>query len=81
MAKPYNDAKLRLGEPAASMLRDFCMANYRGAAIEVIREAVVEHINRRLESPDMRERYQAARKERLGLPAKIVKLAINGDKT
>ncbi len=50
MAKPYNDAKLKLGNPVASMLKDFCAANYKASAIDVIREAVQEHIEHRLKS-------------------------------
>jgi hypothetical protein len=80
MAKPYNDAKFALGEPIASMLKDFCAANYNAPALEIIRVAVKEHINRRLENLEMRERYETARKERLGLPDKVVKLAKQGDR-
>lgn len=79
MAKPYNDKKLQLGEPVASMLRDFCAANYNAPALNVIREAVKEHIERRLEEPRMKERYDAKRRQRLGLDQKIVRLADNGD--
>ena len=79
MAKPYNDAKLKLGEPVASMLKDFCAANYKASAIDVIREAVQEHIERRLKNLEMRERYEKARRERLSLPDKVVRLATNGD--
>lgn len=80
MAKPYNDAKFGLGEPVASMLKDFCAANYRAAAIDVIREAVKEHIERRLQNPEMRERYEVARRERLGTPRKVVHLAAKNEK-
>ena len=79
MAKPYNDAKFQLGEPVASMLKDFCAANYKASAIDVIREAVREHIEHRLKNLDMRERYERARRERLSLPDKVVRLATNGD--
>jgi hypothetical protein len=81
MAKPYDDKKLRLGEPLASKLRDFCAANYRAAALDVIRDAVEEHINRRLENPEMRERYETERRKRLSLPQQIVQLVPkkNGD--
>lgn len=74
MAKPYNDRKIGLREPLATKLRDFCAANYRAAALDVIREAVEEHINRRLEEPAMKERYEAARRKRLGLSEQIVQL-------
>lgn len=77
MAKPYNDKKYELGEPVASMLRDFCVANYNASAKDVIREAVSEHIQQRLNNQEMRERFEKARKKRLGLADKVVKLASN----
>jgi hypothetical protein len=74
MAKPYNDKKFCLGEPLASKLRDFCAANYKAAALDVMREALEEHIEARLKEPAMKERFEAARKERLNLPNKIAQL-------
>ena len=74
MPKPYNDKKLQLGEPLATKLRDFCAANYNCPALDVIREAVEDHINRRLENPEMAERVESARKKRLGLPNTVVEL-------
>jgi len=79
MSKPYNDSKFQLGEPWASMLTDFCAAHYKAPAIEVIREAIREHIERRLENPEIRERYDQARKLRLGQNEKVVRLADNGN--
>lgn len=78
MAKPYNDKKLQLGEPLATRLKDFCAANYNCSALDVIREAVDEHINRRLENPEMAERMETARKKRLGLPNTVVELVKKG---
>ena len=74
MAKPYNDKKIRLGEPFATMLRDFCDANYGAPALNVLREAVEEHIKRRIENPELNERYEAARRKRLNLPDQVVQL-------
>ncbi len=74
MAKLYNDRKLQLGEPVATILRDFLAANYNAPALELIREAVREHIEKRLENPEMRERYERARKKRLGMPETVVSL-------
>jgi hypothetical protein len=74
MAKAFNDKKYGLGPPLAGILRDFCEANYRAPALEVIREALDEHIHRRLENPEMRERYEAARRKRLEIPLQVVKL-------
>jgi len=78
MAKPYNDKKLQLGEPLATRLKDYCAANYNCSALDVIREAVDEHINRRLENPEMAERMVAARKKRLGMPNTVVELVKKG---
>ena len=79
MAKPYNDRKFQLGEPIATILRDFCAANYNASALNVIREALQEHIERRLENTEMRERYETARKERMELANKVVRLATNNE--
>lgn len=77
MPKPFTDKKFNLREPLATQLVDFCAANYKAPAIEVIREAVREHIERRLKNPEMKERYEEARKKRLGLAEKIVQLVDN----
>lgn len=74
MPKPYNDKKLQLGEPLATKLRDFCAANYNCSALDVIREALKEHIERRLENPEMAERLETARKRRVGVPDTVVQL-------
>ena len=74
MAREFNDKKFNLGEPLATMLKDFCSANYNASALSVIREALSEHIDRRLQNGEMRERYEAARRTRLALPEKVVKL-------
>lgn len=77
MPKPYNDKKFQLGEPLASMLADFMAANYNAPALEIIREAVKEHIDRRLEEPVIKARYEEARRQRLGLDSRVVKLLNN----
>jgi hypothetical protein len=75
MAKEYNDRKIGLGEPYASMLKDFCAASYKAAALDVIREAIRIHIEGRLANePVMRQRYEEARRKRLSLPDKIARL-------
>lgn len=74
MPKAFNDKKLNLGEPLATMLKDFCSANYSASALSVIREALRDHIERRLQNGEMRERYETARRDRLNLPEKLVKL-------
>ena len=42
----------------------------------MFREAVQEHIERRLKNPEMRERYEKARRERLGLVTRLVESAV-----
>jgi hypothetical protein len=76
MAKPYNDRKFGLGEPLASMVKDFCAANYGVDVLNLVRAVLKEHIEQRLNNePAMRERYEKARRERLALPNKVVSLA------
>ena len=74
MPQKFKGSKIPLGEPLITQLMDFCAANYNAAALEVIREALREHIERRLENPEMKGRYEGARKERLGLADKVVQL-------
>ena len=57
------------------MVRDFLAANYNAPAIELFREAVQEHIERRLTEPHTKERYERARQKRLGQPKKVIRLA------
>ena len=74
MPREFDDKKLNLGEPLASKVRDFRAANYNAPVMNIIREALDEHIERRLESPEMRERFDAARRRRLSQPQKIVQM-------
>jgi hypothetical protein len=57
--------RLDLGEPWESDLTDFCAANYDGSKTEVVREALEEHIGRRLQEPEMRARFDRERRKRL----------------
>ena len=79
MPQRFKDSKFKLGEPLATQLADFCAANYHAPAIEIIREAVKEHIERRLENPEMKERYEDARRKRLGLEQTVVQLVDKKD--
>jgi hypothetical protein len=72
MGRPRTTGKrLAFDEPLASDFLDFRAANYNASEMEVIREAVREHIDRRIQEPEMRRRFDEARRKRLGL---------NGDK-
>lgn len=63
--------RLGLPEPLASDLLDFRAANYSAPEINVVAEALREHIDRRLEEPEIKKRFEDARRKRLG--------AISGD--
>jgi hypothetical protein len=58
--------RLKLSEPLASDLLDFRAANYRAQESEIVQEALREHIDRRLDEPEMRKRFDHARAARLG---------------
>jgi hypothetical protein len=69
MARRASDARLQLGEPLASKLADFCAANYGAPQMNVIREALNEHIDARLaHEPALKARFEEARKRRLQKP-------------
>ncbi len=66
MSKKPTDARYQLGEPLAGDLQDFCAAHYNAPASDIIRTALREFIDARLAvEPEMRKRYEAARKARL----------------
>ena len=65
MAKASKDARNQLGEPLATDLQDFCAAHFNCPTVEVIRRAVREYIDRRLEEKEERERFEQARRNRL----------------
>jgi hypothetical protein len=65
MARPGKGSRLKLGEPLATDFIDFRAANYNAQEIEVIREALREHINRRLKERATKRRFDNARRERL----------------
>jgi len=45
---------------------DFRGANYNAPEMEVIREALREDIDRRLQEPELRNRFDEVRRKRLG---------------
>ena len=58
--------RLKLPEPLASDLMDFRAANYQAQETEVVQEALRDHIDRRLQEPEIKRRFDAARAKRLG---------------
>ena len=60
------DARLKLGEPLASDLADFCAANFDAPQMGIVRRAVERFIKDHLDNDlAMRRRYEDARKARL----------------
>ena len=66
VSKPKS-GRIQLGNPLQNDLADFCEAHYGVPQINIVRRAVIAFIAERLAAePEMKERYEAARKERLG---------------
>lgn len=60
-------SRFNLAEPLAGDLADFCSAHYGVSETNIIREALRQFIDARLAAePEMRKRFDAARKDRLG---------------
>jgi hypothetical protein len=80
MRKKSTGSRLNLGEPLSGDLSDFCEAHYGASETEIIRRALREFIDARLENePTMRRRYEQARKTRLAGKDNIRLLKSNGD--
>lgn len=80
MAAPRKTgARNSLGREVDDLLADWCAANYSAPATQVIREAVLAHIQERLDKePELKKRFEEAKKNRLGVtPPKIVHLKPN----
>jgi hypothetical protein len=79
--KDKPSGRLQLGDPLAGDLADFCAAHYGAAEREIIRAALRAFIDSKLDAePEVRKRYDAAKKLRLGgEPPKIVKLHPGGE--
>ena len=74
--------RLGLGEPIQGQLADFCAAHYNASERDVIRTALEAFISQRLEAePEMRKRFDEARRKRLGLGETVVKLVTPDDRT
>lgn len=67
MALKTTGARHRLGEPLSTDLAAFCEAHLGTPEIKVIREAVRFYMEHRLaREPELRDRYEAARKRMIG---------------
>lgn len=74
-------SRLGLGEPIQGLLADFCAAHYNASERDVVRTALEIFINQRLDAePEMRKRFDDARKKRLGLNETVVKLVTPDDR-
>jgi hypothetical protein len=75
MAHPSKGSRLKLGEPLASELADFCAAAWGAPEINIVRVALESFMRERLaKEPELRERYEDARKKRLGARADKIRL-------
>jgi len=81
MEKEKPSGRVPLGEPLAGDLADFCTAHYGAPEREIIRAAVRSFIDSQLDTePELRKRYDAAKKARLGGgQPKVVKLGSTGE--
>jgi hypothetical protein len=67
MGRPSKGARLDIGEPWMSDLADFCSAHYGAPEKHIIRAALEFFIQDRLiREPEVRKRFEDARKKRLG---------------
>lgn len=67
MAYKKTGDRYRLGEPLNTEIAAFSDALSRAPEIQIIREALREHMARRLASePELRRRYEKALKDRMG---------------
>lgn len=75
MSEKSKGFRLDLGEPLASDLADFCAAHFKAPATEVIREALSQFIQGRLNNePSVKQRFEEARKARLGATGKNIRV-------
>ncbi|WP_156179643.1 hypothetical protein [Bradyrhizobium sp. LTSPM299] len=75
MSNPSKGARLGLGEPWQSMLNDFCAAHYNAPERDMIRAALDFFIQNRLDAePEVKKRFEEARRKRLGLSDSVVRI-------
>ena len=75
MGRKSKGARSDLGEPWTGDLADFCAAHYGAPEKHVIRAALEFFIQDRLaKEPEMRKRFEEARKRRLGAAGNNIKL-------
>ena len=79
MAKRSKGSRLNLGEPWTSDLADFCAAHYGVAETNIIKAALDAFIGERLEKePELRKRFEEARKKRLGATGANIRIMPTG---
>jgi hypothetical protein len=68
-----------LGEPWQTLLADFCAAHYNAPERDIIRAALDFFIKNRLDAePEVRKRFEEAKRKRLGTPGEIVRVIPGG---
>jgi hypothetical protein len=78
MGRPRTTGKrLAFDEPQASDFLNFRAANYNASEMEVVREALREHMDRRLQEPEMKRRFDEARRRRIGSNGDKIRLLSN----
>ena len=77
-----NLSRFGFDEETTALLLDWCAANYKAQATEIICEAVKQHIRGRLDrEPEMQKRLEAARKRRTGeTKPKVVQMKSTDEK-
>lgn len=79
MAKKTTGSRFNLGEPLDTDLADFCEAHYGAPEVRVIREALRLFIDGRLAAePELRKRFEEARRKRLGALAEQENVVVLG---
>jgi hypothetical protein len=79
MANKSKGSRFGLGEPWQGLLADFCAAHYNAPERDIIRAALDSFIQSQLNlEPEMKKRFEDARKKRLGQSGEIVRLIPSG---
>lgn len=75
MSKQSKGSRFGLGEPWQSMLADFCSAHYNAPERDIVRTALDFFIQNRLDAePEVKKRFEEARRRRLGVSNSVVRI-------
>jgi hypothetical protein len=80
MSNLSKGTRLGLGEPWQSMLSDFCAAHYNAPERDIVRAALDFFVQNRLNAePEVRKRFDEAKRKRLGLADSVVRIVPKGE--